>query len=178
MGSGNFHFVSGFAWGEIGAAGIRTIYCGNLWIPSWMTCSWQTCDHVSVDSEDSIVAIVGTGPWHLMNLWTELTSTVLNVLKCSAHSFVLTSNFSPSHGDNLLCSTGYESIDGLPFDLHLCACVARFLNAPAQTPSMALLSALCVPETSSPSYITWQPAGVKVAFYHLCDWNSSHYQDN
>ena len=26
---------------KIGVAGIRTIYCGNLWIPSWIICSWQ-----------------------------------------------------------------------------------------------------------------------------------------
>ena len=35
-------FVSSFAQSETGAAGIRTIYCRNLWIPSWITCSWQS----------------------------------------------------------------------------------------------------------------------------------------
>ena len=35
-------FVSGLAWCEIGVAGIRTIYCGNLQIPSWIICSWHS----------------------------------------------------------------------------------------------------------------------------------------
>ena len=33
-------------WGhvvdETGEAGIRTMHCGNLWIPSWTLCSWQS----------------------------------------------------------------------------------------------------------------------------------------
>ena len=34
-------FVSGLLQGKIGAAGIRRMHCGNLWIPSWTMCSWQ-----------------------------------------------------------------------------------------------------------------------------------------
>ena len=42
LSGGSAHILkSGLAWGEVGAAGIHTICCGNLWIPSWMACSWQ-----------------------------------------------------------------------------------------------------------------------------------------
>ena len=34
-------FVSRFAQCEMCVVGIRTICCGNLWIPSWTFCSWH-----------------------------------------------------------------------------------------------------------------------------------------
>ena len=47
------------AQGEIGVLGIRMICCGNLWIPSWIICSWQW---LSFYSTCAAFAMLSVGP--------------------------------------------------------------------------------------------------------------------